>query len=151
METCKPVDSVTLLNTQGLSITSARLAILAVLDKNPHAEADFIHKHARRQVRSLSRQSVYDTLNTLTEKGVLRKIQPMGHAARYETRICDNHHHVVCRSCGLTADIDCTMGKKPCLTPSDAHGFALDEAEVIFWGLCPACQKSQSKRKGERP
>jgi len=130
-----------LLKKHNLSVTSARLAILWALEKYPHADADTIHKHARKKSFTLSRQAVYDNLHALTGSGILRMIQPTGHPARYETRICDNHHHVVCRTCGATADVDCTVGPAPCLKPSQKHGFEIDEAEVIFWGTCPACRK----------
>jgi len=136
-----------LLKDHNLSVTAARLAILWALDKSPHADADTILNLAQKKIDSLSKQAVYDNLHALTEHGILRVIQPMGHAARYETRVCDNHHHIVCRDCGVTADVDCTHGKAPYLKPAESHGFLLDEAEVIFWGLCPKCQHSQ---KGKR-
>ncbi len=133
-------DNITLLQKHNLSVTAARLAILWAVRQHPHSDADMILKQARQKAGSLSKQAVYDNLHALTQKGIIRSIQPMGHSARYEPNEDDNHHHIVCRSCGHTADIHCEMGKAPCLDPSHTHGFAIDEAEVIFWGLCPSCQ-----------
>lgn len=129
-----------LIKAHDLSVTSARLAILGAIERFPHADAETIWKHAKRKIGSLSKQSVYDNLHALTERGILRMIQPMGHSARYEARVDDNHHHLVCRSCGHTVDVDCAKGKRPCIDPKQTHGFAIDEAEVIYWGICPNCQ-----------
>ena len=106
----------------------------------PHAAADDVVELVRKDIGSISRQSVYDTLNSLSERGLLRRIQPMGSPARYEDRIDDNHHHLICRKCDRVVDIDCAVGARPCLTASHDHGFTIDEAEVIYWGLCPRCQ-----------
>lgn len=128
------------LRDYGLSVTAQRLEILRVVSKNPHISADRVSELATRKLGAISKQSVYDTLNTLSEKGLLRRIQPTGSSARYEDRINDNHHHIMCRSCGMVADVDCSVGRRPCLTASETHGFVIDEAEVVYWGYCPACQ-----------
>lgn len=105
----------------------------------PHADTDTIFGAVRAVLPHVSRQAVYDVLDALTAAQLVRRIQPAGHVALYESRVGDNHHHVVCRSCGVIADADCAVGEAPCLTASDSHGFVLDEAEVIYWGLCPGC------------
>ena len=128
------------LRDHGLSVTAQRLEILRVVAKHPHISADGVIELATKKLGAISKQSVYDTLNTLAEKGLLRRIQPMGSSARYEDRINDNHHHIMCRSCGAVADVDCAVGRRPCLTASETHGFTIDEAEVIYWGYCPSCQ-----------
>lgn len=125
----------------GLRVTAPRLAVLAaVMGEGQHRDADAIAIAARTRLGTLSTQAVYDNLHALVEAGLVRRIQPAGSPARYEARVGDNHHHVVCRRCGVTRDVDCTMGAAPCLEPSANHGFAIDEAEVIFWGLCSDCQ-----------
>jgi len=125
----------------GLRVTAPRLAVLtAVLGKGQHRDAEAIADAARTQLGALSTQAVYDNLHILEGAGLVRRIQPSGHPARYEARVGDNHHHIVCRRCGVTADVDCTVGAAPCLEPSGDHGFVVEEAEVIFWGLCPQCQ-----------
>ncbi|MFV0526101.1 MAG: Fur family transcriptional regulator [Acidimicrobiales bacterium] len=129
-----------LLRHHGLQVTAQRLAILDAVAQRPHATADEVAADVRDLIGSVSRQAVYDTLGVLVEKDVLRRIQPAGSAARYEDRVGDNHHHLVCRGCGALVDVDCAVGAAPCLTASDDHGFELDEAEVIHWGRCPACQ-----------
>ena len=129
-----------LLRENQLSITSARLAILDVISEHPHTTADVIWEHAKQKIGAISIQAVYDNLHALSERGIIRVIQPMGHAARYESRVADNHHHVVCRDCGVTHDVDCAQGERPCIEPVETHGFSIDEAEVIYWGLCPNCQ-----------
>ncbi len=128
-----------LLRGAGLRVTRPRVAVLEALERSPHADTAQIIDGARTQVPDVSHQAVYDTLATLTQAGVVRRIQPHGHAARYERRVGDNHHHVVCRACGSIADVDCAVGEAPCLVPSHDHGFVVDEAEVIFWGTCPDC------------
>jgi Fe2+ or Zn2+ uptake regulation protein len=137
-------DSITLqesLRKAGLRVTAPRLAVLtAVLGEGQHRDAETIAGVARKRLGTLSTQAVYDNLHILEEAGLLRRIQPSGHPARYEARVGDNHHHIVCRQCGRTADVDCAVGSAPCLEPSAAHGFVVQEAEVIFWGLCPQCQ-----------
>lgn len=128
-----------LLREAGLRVTRPRLAVLEALERAPHADTSAVIEAARSDVPDVSHQAVYDTLAALTQAGIVRRIQPHGHAARYERRVGDNHHHVVCRACGSIADVDCAVGEAPCLVPSHDHGFAIDEAEVIFWGTCPAC------------
>lgn len=127
------------LKTAGLRITAPRVAVLEWLADHPHATADQVADGVRKALGSVSTQAVYDVLGACTNAHLVRRIEPAGHPARFETRTGDNHHHVVCRSCGRTQDVDCVHGAAPCLEPSDAAGFAVDEAEVVFWGLCPAC------------
>lgn len=131
-----------------LRVTRPRVAVLEVVDANPHADTETIFSAVRVGLPEVSRQAVYDVLNALTTVGLVRRIQPLGMVARYESRVGDNHHHVVCRSCGIIADIDCAVGDAPCLTPSDddnvLDGFVLDEAEVIYWGLCADCSTTGS-------
>jgi Fur family ferric uptake transcriptional regulator len=124
-----------------LRVTQPRLAVLSAVDAHPHADTDTIIEAARTELADVSHQAVYDVLKALTAAGLVRRIQPQGHVARYETRVGDNHHHVVCRSCGSIGDVDCAVGHTPCLTASDDHGFSIDEAEVVYWGLCPACSE----------
>jgi Fur family transcriptional regulator, stress-responsive regulator len=122
-----------------LRLTLPRLAVLTVLRQHPHADTDEVIQHVRAELGAVSHQAVYDVLRALTEAGLVRRIQTVGSAARYESRVGDNHHHVVCRSCGAIADVDCAVGHAPCLTASDDHGFTVDEAEVVYWGTCPDC------------
>jgi len=129
-----------LLRQHGLQVTAQRLAVLEAVSERPHGTADDIEQVVRVGLGAISRQAVYDALGTLTEKGVLRRIQPAGSPARYEDRVGDNHHHLICRSCGRTVDVDCAVDATPCLTASDDAGFEIDEAEVIYWGRCPECQ-----------
>lgn len=128
------------LRRHGIYVTAPRLAVLRAVEGRAHATADELIQAVRAEIESVSRQSVYDTLNTLTDLGVLRRIQPMGSPARYETRTGDNHHHLLCRTCGRVEDVDCAVGTRPCLTASDDHGFLVDEAEVVYWGTCPDCR-----------
>jgi Fe2+ or Zn2+ uptake regulation protein len=123
----------------GLRVTRPRVAVLGAVHTLPHADTDSILGAVRTALPDVSHQAVYDSLHTLTAKGLVRRIQPSGSVSRYESRIGDNHHHVVCRSCGVIADVDCAHGAAPCLTASNDHGFVIDEAEVIYWGLCPDC------------
>ncbi len=123
-------------------MTAQRLAVLRAVSNRSHGTADDIEDFVRSEIGAISRQAVYDALGTLTEKGLIRRIQPARSPARYEDRVDDNHHHLVCRSCGRTVDVDCAVGSKPCLQPSDDHGFAIDEAEVIYWGYCPDCRNA---------
>lgn len=136
-----PRDRDQLLRRHGLQVTAQRLAVMRAVSSRPHATADELIEDVRVVIGSISRQAVYDTLGVLTEKNLVRRIQPTGSAARYEDRVDDNHHHLICRGCGKMYDIDCAVGMTPCLTASDDHGFEIDQAEVIFWGNCPACQK----------
>ncbi|GAY08623.1 transcriptional regulator, FUR family [Pseudonocardia sp. N23] len=115
------------------------MAVLSAVHDDPHADTASIIGAVRAELGEVSHQAVYDVLRALTAAGLVRCIQPPGSLARYESRVGDNHHHVVCRSCGVIADVDCAVGAAPCLTASDSHGFAIDEAEVVYWGLCPAC------------
>ncbi|WP_026163458.1 Fur family transcriptional regulator [Kribbella catacumbae] len=121
-----------------LRVTRPRVAVLAAVHEQPHADTDSIIQSVRADL-DVSHQAVYDVLRALTTAGLLRRIQPSGSVARYESRVGDNHHHVVCRSCGAIADVDCAHGSAPCLTASDDHGYVIDEAEVVYWGLCPDC------------
>ncbi|GAA1447015.1 Fur family transcriptional regulator [Leifsonia poae] len=129
------------LRSAGLRVTSGRLAVLAALDDRPHTDADTVFRAVIAELPGTSLQSVYNVLGDLTTAGLVRRIEPAGSAALYERRIGDNHHHIVCSSCGAVADVDCVVGHAPCLTPSDASGFAVTTAEVTFWGLCPSCQQ----------
>src|SRR5688500_11193508 len=128
-----------MLRGAGLRVTRPRLAVLGAVHERPHADTDSIIRAVRAEVGDVSHQAVYDVLRALTTAGLLRRIQPAGSVARYESRVGDNHHHVVCRSCGAIADVDCAVGHTPCLTATDAHGFTVDEAEVVYWGTCPTC------------
>ena len=128
----------TLLRSTPLRVTRPRLAVLAAVHEHPHADTDAITRLVRDSI-DVSHQAVYDVLRALTEAGLLRRIQPPGSVARYEARVGDNHHHVVCRSCGAIDDVDCAVGERPCLTASDDAGYQIDEAEVVYWGRCPAC------------
>jgi Fe2+ or Zn2+ uptake regulation protein len=127
------------LREAGLRVTRPRVAVLDAVAQIPHADTDAIIVAVRRGLPAVSHQAVYDSLRALTDAGLVRRIQPLGSVARYESRVGDNHHHAVCRSCGVIADVDCAVGDTPCLTASDAGGFMVDEAEVIYWGLCPRC------------
>lgn len=128
------------LRSAGLRVTAARLAILDAVRMGDHLDADRIARRARSRVGHISTQTVYDALHALTGAGLLRRIEPAGSPARYETRVGDNHHHLVCRGCGSVADVDCTAGGAPCLEPSGDAGFQVEEAEVVFWGVCSECQ-----------
>ena len=128
-----------MLRAADLRVTRPRIAVLTAVHNHPHADTDSIIAVVRDDLGEVSHQAVYDVLRALTATGLVRRIQPSGSVARYESRTGDNHHHVVCRMCGVIADADCAVGQTPCLTASDDHGFAIDEAEVIYWGLCPAC------------
>ncbi|GIF75845.1 Fur family transcriptional regulator [Asanoa siamensis] len=127
------------LRAASLRVTRPRLAVLAALRDHPHVDTEQVIALVRADDPSVSRQAVYDILRALTDAGLVRRIQPAGATARYESRVGDNHHHVVCRSCGAIADVDCAVGHVPCLTASDDRGFVVDEAEVVFWGACPDC------------
>ncbi|BBY60895.1 Fur family transcriptional regulator [Mycolicibacterium sarraceniae] len=134
------------LRTAQLRVTRPRVAVLEAVHSHPHADTETIFGAVRTGLPEVSRQAVYDVLHALTAAGLVRRIQPSGSVARYEARVGDNHHHVVCRSCGVIGDVDCAVGDAPCLTPSDHHGFVLDEAEVVYWGLCPDCCTRQISR-----
>ncbi|WP_048876419.1 Fur family transcriptional regulator [Saccharomonospora saliphila] len=128
------------LKSAGLRVTAPRLAVLEWLTDHPHATADQVAAGVRGKLGSVSTQAVYDVLGACTNAELVRRIEPAGHPARFETRTGDNHHHLVCRRCGRTEDVDCVRGAAPCLEPSHVSGFAVEEAEVVFWGLCPACK-----------
>ena len=143
-----------LLRSHGLNVTAQRLTLLQTISEYPHITADQATEAARKKLGAISRQSVYDTLNTMVEKGLARRIQPIDSPALFEDRVGDNHHHLVCRDCGVVEDVDCAMGLRPCLQASDDNNFIIDEAEVTYWGLCPKCQpksaKSQTKQTPTR-
>ncbi len=140
-----------LLRTHGVQVTAQRLAIMRAVSSRPHATADELADDVRSVIGSISRQAVYDTLGVLVDKNLVRRIQPAGSAARFENRVGDNHHHLICRSCGSTFDIDCAVGDVPCLTADDDHGFAIDEAEVIYWGRCPSCRTAPTGDNNPQP
>ncbi|WP_017626203.1 Fur family transcriptional regulator [Nocardiopsis chromatogenes] len=135
-----PSDFEHMLRESALRVTGPRVAVLSAVHDNPHADTESIIGAVRASLGAVSHQAVYDVLKALTEAGLVRRIQPRGSVARYETRVGDNHHHVVCRSCGAIADVDCAVGHAPCLTASDNGGFTIDEAEVVYWGVCSECQ-----------
>lgn len=126
-----------------LRVTIPRLAVMRAVGENPHADTEALINASRELLPDISHQTVYDALNALTAAGLVRRFQPTGSLARYESRVGDNHHHLVCRSCGVIADVDCAVGDAPCLVASDDGGFEIDEAEVIYWGLCPDCAESR--------
>ncbi|MHA6628311.1 Fur family transcriptional regulator [Pseudonocardia sichuanensis] len=134
------------LREAGLRVTAPRLAVLDVLAGHPHATADAVASLVRANHRRVSTQAVYDVLAACTAAGLLRRIEPAGSAARYETRTGDNHHHLVCRGCGRTTDVDCVAASRPCLEPEDAAGYLVDEAEIVFWGLCHDCQRTHHEK-----
>jgi Fur family ferric uptake transcriptional regulator len=133
------------LRQHGLQVTAQRLAIVRAVSSRPHATADELTSDVRAVIGSVSRQAVYDTLGVLVDKNLVRRIQPAGAAARYEDRVGDNHHHLICRGCETMFDIDCAVGAAPCLSLDDDHGFEIDEVEVIYWGRCPACRKATAQ------
>lgn len=133
------VGGATLLRDHGLHVTAQRLAVLRVVSAFPHRTADDIHKAVQAEIGAVSRQAVYDTLAAFAERALVRRIQPAGSPARYEDRVGDNHHHLICRNCNRMVDVDCAVGYTPCLTAADDSGYEIDEAEVIYWGRCPDC------------
>ncbi len=140
-----------LLRGAGLRVTRPRLAVMAALLEHPHAGADTVLDVVRRDLGAVSTQAVYDVLNVLAERGLARRIQPTGSVARYELRSGDNHHHLVCRGCGTVNDVDCATGAAPCLDAATTHGFVIDEAEVTYWGTCPACLEEQLRSSTSEP
>ena len=128
------------LRSCGLQVTAQRLAVMEAVTTSSHATTEELTEVVRGKIGSISRQAVYDTLGVFADKGLIRRIQPTGSVARYEDRVGDNHHHLVCRGCGRIFDIDCAVGSTPCLTADDDHGFEIDEAEVVYWGRCPDCR-----------
>ena len=134
------------LKSAGLQVTAQRLAVYCAVHTNPHSMADQLHSAVKDSLGAVSRQAVYDALNMMADKGLIRRIQPAGSPARYEHRL-DNHHHLVCRKCESLIDIDCAVGAAPCLEAESDHGYVIDEAEVIYWGICPACQKTNKNNQ----
>jgi Fur family ferric uptake transcriptional regulator len=143
MPTPRP-DPATLLREHGVQVTAQRIAVLRAIARRPHATADDVAEVVRSEIGAISRQAVYDALATLADKGLLRRIQPSGSPARFEDRVGDNHHHLICRACGRMDDVDCAVGATPCLTAADDSGYEIDEAEVIYWGRCPDCLADKS-------
>jgi len=137
-----------MLREVGLRVTRPRTAVLSAVHDHPHVDTHSILTAVRQDHGDVSHQAVYDVLRVLTDTGLVRRIQPTGSLARYEARVGDNHHHVVCRTCGAIADVDCAVGDAPCLTADDDAGFAIDEAEVIYWGMCPRCRNAPAARVG---
>ena len=143
-----------LLRGASLRVTRPRVGVLGAVHEHPHADTNSLIESVRAELGDVSQQAVYDVLQALTDAGLIRRIHPRGSVARYESRVGDNHHHVVCRACGAIADVDCATGAAPCLTPADHHGFAIDEAEVIYWGMCPGCSATHTEtitEPGEGP
>jgi Fur family transcriptional regulator, stress-responsive regulator len=132
-------DHAALLRRSGLQVTAQRLAVLRAVADRPHRTADEVYRLVRAELGGISRQAVFDALGAFTDRGLVRRIQPAGSPARYENRVGDNHHHLICRTCRRMVDVDCAVGQTPCLTAGDASGFEIDEAEVVFWGRCPEC------------
>ncbi|MEU6609714.1 Fur family transcriptional regulator [Streptomyces shenzhenensis] len=144
MTAAQPPTAADELRGAGLRVTAARVALLDTVRHGDHLGVEAIASGVRERVGHISLQAVYEGLHALTAAGLIRRIEPAGSPARFEGRIGDNHHHVICRSCGAVADVDCAVGDAPCLTASDDHGYVIDEAEVIYWGLCPACSTARS-------
>ncbi len=142
------VDQVALLRQHDVMVTAQRLAVLRAVSERPHSTTDELDTVVRAEIGAISRQAVYDALGTLTDKGIIRRIQPAGSAARYEDRVGDNHHHLICRTCNRMVDVDCAVGYTPCLTAADDAGYEIDEAEVIYWGRCPECVAATSNPPG---
>ncbi len=135
------IGNAALLRRHGLRITAKRLAVLRAVSARPHSTTDDIAQAVRAEMGAVSQQAVYDAVAALTDKGILRRIHPAGSPACYETRVADNHHHLICRTCGRMVDVDCAVGETPCLTAADDAGYAVDEAEVVYWGRCPECRQ----------
>ena len=140
----KLLDAERLLRDVGLRVTRPRLAVFAAVHERPHARTETVLTDVRAELGAVSHQAVYDVLRVLTDAGLVRRIQPAGSVARYEARVGDNHHHVICRACGSIADVDCAVGDTPCLTASDDNGFSIDEAEVVYWGRCSSCSSNSA-------
>ena len=141
-----PIDPTELLRRRGIQVTAQRLAVLRAVARQPHITADAVADVVRAEIGAISLQSVYDALGLLVAEGLLRRIQPSGSAARFEDRVGDNHHHLICRACGRVVDIDCAIGSAPCLTAADSKGYDIDEAEVAYWGRCPQCRGGSRRR-----
>ena len=140
-------DPADLLRQHGIQVTAQRLAVFRAVSNQPHITADAVAEHVRSEIGAISLQSVYDALSLLAAEGLIRRIQPAGSPARFEDRVGDNHHHLICRTCGRVVDVDCAVGSAPCLTASDDKGYQIDEAEVAFWGHCPDCVKKSRTKK----
>ncbi len=138
------VDNEALLRRHGMQVTAQRLAVLRAVSDRPHRTSDDIYTVVRADIGAISRQAVYDALAALTDKGLVRRIHPAGSPARYEDRVGDNHHHLICRACSRMVDVDCAVGDTPCLTAADDSGYEIDEAEVVYWGRCPECATATS-------
>jgi len=152
-------DLASLLRARGIQVTAQRLAVLRAVAAEPHVAADRVAEVVRAEIGAISLQSVYDALSVLVTEGLIRRIQPAGSPARFEDRVGDNHHHLICRICGRVVDVDCAVGDAPCLAASDDKGYQIDEAEIAYWGRCPDCQSQppasspsapQSRRRGKR-
>lgn len=141
-------DPAKILRDHGLQVTAQRVAVLRAVSNRPHAMADDLTEDVRASIGTISRQAVYDALGIMVEKGIVRRIQPAGSPALYEDRVGDNHHHLICRACGKTIDVDCAVGQMPCLTAADSFGYRIDEAEIIYWGTCPACLAAETGSAG---
>ena len=139
--------STALLRRHGMRVTAQRLAVLRAVSDRPHSTTDDIYTAVRVEIGAISRQAVYDALAVLTDTGLFRRIQPAGSSARYENRVGDNHHHLICRTCSRMVDVDCAVGDTPCLTAADGSGYEIEEAEVIYWGRCPDCVNEPSQAK----
>ena len=142
-------DPAALLRDNGLQATAQRVAVLQAVSARPHVTAIDVAEEVRARIGTISRQAVYDALGTLSERGLIRRIQPAGSPARYEDRVDDNHHHLICRVCGRMVDVDCAIGEAPCLEAADDAGYEIDEAEVVYWGRCPDCLRDSGARKPE--
>ena len=142
-------DPTNLLRKHGVQVTAQRLAVLRAVSRLAHCTADEVASSVRAGIGAISRQAVYDVLGMLPDKGLIRRIQPAGSPARYEDRVGDSHHHAICRDCGKMVDVDCAVGETPCLTAADNSGYQIDEAEVIFWGQCPACLAEKQRSAGD--
>ena len=145
-----PNDAADLLRECGVHVTAQRMAVLRAVSGRPHCTADDIAHDVRAEIGTISRQAVYDVLAVLADKGLVRRIQPAGSRPLYEHRVGDNHHHLICRTCGKTVDVDCAVGEAPCLSPADSAGYVIDEAEVIYWGTCPKCLGKNPASTGGR-
>ena len=143
-------DSAELLRAHGIQVTAQRIAVLRAVSASPHITADAVAETVRGEIGAISLQSVYDALNVLVAEKLIRRIQPAGSPARFEDRVGDNHHHLICRSCGKMVDVDCAVGRAPCLKARHDNGYEIDEAEVVYWGRCPGCL-AKSKRSKKRP
>jgi Fe2+ or Zn2+ uptake regulation protein len=137
-----------LLRKRGIQVTAQRLAVLRAVAGQPHVTADGVAEAVRTEIGAISLQSVYDALSVLVTEGLIRRIQPAGSPARFEDRVGDNHHHLICRTCGCMVDVDCAVGSMPCLTAADDRGYEIDEAEVVYWGRCPDCRRQLDKSRG---